>query len=103
MNDFTLRARRTRYSGRWNQLMARHARPCASWRRRLLRAQWLPVGDDLLRNGDVRIRRRETAGAIQQTLRNAIGETRTQFVQACDTIAFDCTRLRMSFRFWAAC
>jgi len=50
--------------------MARHARLHSSRCRRLSHAQWLPAGDDLLRNGDVRIGRRETAGTIQQTVRN---------------------------------
>ena len=51
--------------------MARHARLHSSRCRRLSHAQWLPASDDLLRNGDVRIGWRETAGTIQQTVRNA--------------------------------
>ena len=31
------------------------------------------------------------------------GEMSTQSVQACETMAFDCTRFKMSWRCWAAC
>ena len=71
MNDLVRRPWNAREPRRGNKLMFGHLRPYVSRCRRLPRAQWLPVGNDLLRNCDVRIGRRETVGAIQQTLRNA--------------------------------
>lgn len=51
--------------------MGRHSRRPIPRPRWLWRSRGLPIGDDLLRNGDVWIGRRETSGGIQQTLSNA--------------------------------
>jgi len=68
MNDLIRRPWNARLPRRRSKLMPWHLRLYISRRGRLPRAQRLSVGDDLLRNCDVRVGRRKPTRTIQQCL-----------------------------------
>lgn len=70
MDEFIQRPRPTGRARRRYELMARHPRTGIAGRTWLLGCRRLSGGDDLFRDGDMRIGRRKPTGTIQQSLRN---------------------------------